>query len=64
MFYARSVVDEADFRIVSEKRRASSLLATRIPCSERTRKLQLLQNLKQKENTLKHELQVFADKGK
>ena len=51
------------FRCFEEKKRASILLASRTASAERTRKLGLLQTLKQREVALKNELQAFADKG-
>jgi hypothetical protein len=47
----------------SEKKRAAVLNADRIASTERTKKLEKLQRLKEKETSLKNELQVFADKG-
>ncbi len=46
-----------------EKKRAAVLNADRIASTERTKKLEKLQRLKEKETSLKNELQVFADKG-
>ena len=49
--------------MVAEKRKSSVLNAERIASTDRTKKLETLQKLKEKEAYLKDQLQKYADKG-